>query len=357
MPTGIWYTTREAVKTALDELETARSNDAIDEAVEAGARDVDGFCLQPVDGMAPLLATKTFDYPARNRRGSANVIRFDGAQLISATLITSAGGTVTLTSGDYILEPRNQPPYTSLAINLGSSATFDSGDTYQRAIGITGLWGWSNDVRSVGSLSSSLAASTSATASLAWTTARFGAGTVLQIDSERMVITDRNFVDSAQNLGGNLAADMTDTQVSVGLGSAFAVEEIISIDGERMRIVDITGNTATVFRAWDGSQLAAHTAGADIYALTGVTLDRAVLGTTLAAHSSSVAVYAWRPHALLAELNRAYAINTLLQGRAGYARVAGTGENAREFTGRGIAQIEDDVRAVFVPQVRHRAIT
>ena len=355
MPAGIWYTTREAVKTALDEMETARSNDAIDEAIESGARDVDGFCLQPVDGMAPLLATKRFDFPSRAQR-SSNRVRFNGPQLISATLVTSAGGTVTISPSDYILEPPNEPPYTSIATDLSVSATFDSGATYQNAIAITGLWGWDNVTRSVGSLSSTLAASTSATASLAWTTARFGVGTVLVIDSERMVITSRSFVDSTQNLGADLAADMTATAVSVSDGTGFAVEEIINVGTERMRVVDIIGNTLTVLRAWDGSQLAAHTTGADVYALTGVELERAVLGTTLAAHSSAAPVSAWRPHGLLAELNRAYAINTLLQGRAGYARVAGTGEFAREFTGRGIAAIEEDVRTVFVPQVRHRGI-
>jgi len=357
MPTGIWYTTRESVKAALDEMETARTNDVIDEAIEGGARNVDGFCLQPVDGMAPLLATKMFDFPERWSRSSGFRVRFNGPRLISAGAVTSEGGATTIPVGQYILEPPNTPPYTSIATKLSSASSFDSGDTYQNAVAITGLWGWDNVVRSVGSLSSTLAASDSATASLAWTTARFGVGTVLQVDDERMVITDRNFVDSAQNLGADLDADMTDTQVNVGSGSAFAVEEIISIGGERMRIVDITGNTATVARAWDGSQLAAHTNGADIYALTGVELDRAVLGTTLAAHSSAAVVYAWRPHGLLAELNRAYAINTLLQGRSGYARVAGTGENAREFTGRGIAAIEADLRAALdLPQVRHRSV-
>jgi hypothetical protein len=124
-----------------------------------------------------------------------------------------------------------------------------------------------------------------------------------------------------------------------------------------MYVVDVIGNNLIVRRAWDGSTLAAHTAPtADVYALTGVELDRAQLGTTLAAHASDAVVSRWVAPSLLASLNRAYALNTLLQERSGYARVAGVGENAREFTGRGIKALEDDVRAVYGLKARTRAI-
>jgi hypothetical protein len=353
---GIQYCSRESVKTALDEAETARSNAQIDDAILGGARDVEGLCHRPENAFAPVLATRYFDYPSRTRAPSW-VLRFDGHTLISASTVTTDNGATTLTAGQYYLEPVNSPPYTSMEINLGSSGSFGSGSTHQRATGITGLWGWTNDNTSIGALTGTLAASTTATATMTWTTARFGVGDILLIGTERMVIVERTFVDSTQNLQTSLTASEADTTVAVTNGAAFAVDEIILIDAERMRIVDIAGNNLVVKRAQDGSQLDDHTATtADIYALTGVELDRAQLGTTLAAHSAADVVYRWKPPPLLASLNRAYALNTLLQERSGYARVAGTGEFAKEFTGRGIAQLEADVFRTFGRKTRHRAI-
>jgi hypothetical protein len=354
----IQYCTRESVKAALDEAETARSNAQIDDAILSGARDVEGLCNRPEYAFAPTLVNWSFDWPARGSRAPSWVLRFeDGYTLISASAVTTNNGLTALTAGQYFLTPQNRPPYTGLEIDLGASGALSSGDTSQRAIGLAGLAGWTNDTVAIGSLSATLAASHTATAALTWTTARFGVGDILLIDNERMVITDRNFVDTTQQLGADLDASDADVQVSVSDGTAFAADEIISIDGERMRVIDIVGNTLTVKRAQDGSQLAAHTGTtADIYALTGVELERAVLGTTLAAHASDAVVYRWKPPPLLASLNRAYAENTLLQERSGYARTAGTGEFAREFTGRGIAQLEADVFKIFGLKARHRAI-
>lgn len=353
----IAYCTRESVKTALDEQETARSNAQIDDAIASGARDVEGLCNRPEYAFVPVLATRYFDYPSRTSRPPSWRLWLSPFTLIEATAVTTDNGVTTLTARQYNIEPVNDPPGRSIEINLGGSGSFGSGSTSQRATAITGLWGWSNLNVSVGSLSATLAASHTASAALAWTTARFGVGDILLVDDERVIITDRNFVDTTQQLGADLDASDADTQVTVSDGTAFAPEEIISIDGERMRVDTIIGNTLTVKRAQDGSQLAAHTATtADVYALTGVTLDRAQLGTTLAAHNSDAVVYRWQAPPLLTSLNRAYALNTLLQERSGYARVAGSGENAKEFTGRGIAALEKDVQAIFGVKARTRAI-
>lgn len=354
---GIQYCTRESVKTALDEAETARSNAQIDDAILSGARDVEGLCNREENAFAPTLATHYFDYPSRTSRAPSWRLRFDGLTLISASAVTTDNGVTSLTAGQYYLEPVNQPPYTSLEINLGGSGSFSSGLTTQRATGVTGIWGWTNVNTAIGTLTATLAASPTATAALSWTTARFGVGDILLIGTERMVITERTFVDSTQNLQTSVTASDADVTIAVTDGTAFAVDEIILIGAERMRVIDIAGNNLIVKRAQDGSQLDDHTATTDdIYALTGVELDRAQLGTTLAAHAAADVVYRWKPPPLLASLNRAYALNTLLQERSGYARVAGTGENAREFTGRGIAALEADVRRVFGLKARHRAI-
>lgn len=347
---GPWYCTRESVKSALDEMETARSNAQIDDAIDQGARNVEGFVKRPT--LAPTLATRYFDYPSRTR-SPAHRVRFDEHTFISVSAVTVDNGATALAANQYFLEPANGgPPYRELQIDLGGSGALSSSDTHQRAIAVTGLAGWTDDREEVGTLATGLGASSSATATLSWTTARFGVGDVLLINSERMFIRERSHVDSGQNLGAALEQSDADTSVSVSNGAAFAIDEVITVGGERMLVVDIIGNTLVVKRGWDGSGLEAHSLGADIYAYTGVELERARLGTTLAAHLADAVVYRWRPPALLAALNRAYAINALLQQRAGFARIAGTGENAREFTGRGIAQLEKDVMRVFGRQLR-----
>lgn len=354
---GLVYCTRESVKTALDEAETARSNGAIDDAIEQGARDVEGLCHR--ETFAPILATKSFDYPSQTGRPPSYRLWLSPYSLLSATTVTSGGGTTTLTTQQYSLEPNaSGPPYNRIEINLGGTGTFASGNTFQRAIAITGLWGAARDRRTtVGALAGTLAASATATANLTWTTARFGVGDILIIDSERMVIRERTFTDSGQNTAGALTDSAADVSVPVADGTGFTVEEIILIGSERMRVVDIVANTLTVKRAWDGSQLATHTTNADVYALTGVELERATCGTTLAAHASLATVERWIPPGPVATLNRAYAINTLLGERAGWARVISTSsDTAVEVSGRGIRKLEGDVQRLYGRMARSAAI-
>ncbi len=355
----VWYCTRESVKTALDEAETARSNAQVDDAIEQGARSVEGLCHRP-DGLAPLSATRYFDYPSRTSRAPSWRLWLGPHKATSVSQLTVGGGVTTVAASDYFLEPVNDgPPYDRIEIDLGGPASLNSGTTHQRAVAVTGIWGWTEERRSVGVLTGILAASPTATAALSWTTARIGVGDVLWINDERMFITERTFVDSTQNLQTSLTASEADVTVAVTSGAAFAVDEILLIDAERMRVIDIAGNNLIVKRAQDGSQLAAHTAPtADIYALTGVELDRAKLGTTLASHAVDAVVYRWIPPGLIATLNRAYAINVLVQERVAWARAmqAAAGEAAVEFGGRGIAKLEADVIRIYGRRARTRAI-
>jgi hypothetical protein len=137
---------------------------------------------------------------------------------------------------------------------------------------------------------------------------------------------------------------------------AFAAGETILIDGERMRVDDIAGNTLVVTRAWDGSTIAAHSVGATIYAPRTLTVERGALGTTAATHSSSAAVYRWDAPGPVRQLCVAEAITSLLQGRSGYARTAGTGENEREATGRGLSELRERVYLSHGRKARHRGV-
>ena len=346
----VWYVTREAVKTALDSKETARNNAQVDRAIAAGTRAVDGLTKRR---FAPQLATRYFDWPSEDRRAYGK-LWLDGDELVSVTTLT-AGGTE-IAASDYFLRPDDGPPYNRIEIDRASSAVFAAGDTSQRSIAITGLFGYDLIEEPVGELTSALDADPDDTASIQWNTARIGVGDVLRIDSERMIVESKSMVDTTQNLATPLTASMANDTVAVADGDAFSVDEVILLDAERMLVVEIAGNNLTVKRAWDGSTLAAHTAS-DIYSLSGVGVDRAELGTTLAAHSSSAVVYRHVFPAPIQSLALAEAITQLQGETSGYARTVGSGDAARsEPFGRGLDILRRQVRVNYGRKARMRVV-
>jgi hypothetical protein len=357
---SISYCTREDVTGALDVKLTARSYRQVDRAVAAGARSVEGLLHRT---FRPVLATRYFDWP-NYQYARAYRLWLDANEVISVSSLVAGG--VTIPASDYFLEPANYgPPFTSVEIDLASSSAFSSGATHQRAIAITGIFGYGNDEEQVGDLTSTLDADVTDTASATWTSAFIGVGDVLRVDSERMVVTDKTMVDSGQNLGGaGLAASAADTTVPVSDGTAFAVGVVLRIDSERMLLVDKAANNLTVKRGWDGTVLAAHVAGVDVYTLTGVELDRAQLGTVLAAHTSGADIFRHLVPGLVRELNIAEAINVIQQEGSGYARRSGLGEErgsgqARsdiEASGRGLDDLREQAWTAFARKARTRAI-
>lgn len=349
---GAWYCTRQAVKEALDVKETARSDSQIDRVIGSSSRAIEGMLRRK---FYPQTATRYFTWPP-DQPGRSYRLWLDEDEIISLTSLVSGG--VTISSSDYFLEPANQgPPFNSIEIDLSSSASFQSGDTRQRSIAATGLFGYRNDEEVVGSLSAELAASESATASITFSTADIGVGDILRIDNERIIVTARVMVDSTQNLGGaGLAASASDTTVPVSDGTAFGPGMILLLNAERMLVVDVAGNNVIVKRAWDGSVLAVHATNADIYTLTGVDVARAQLGTTLALHTTSSVVYRWVVPELVRNLCIAESVNTLLQEQSGYARVVGSGESARNASGDGLEDIRKRALETYGRRLRHGAI-
>jgi hypothetical protein len=322
------YATREDVMRALDSKPTARNSRQIDRALQSASRSVESLCHRT---FAPTVATRYFDWPDSQYQTSWR-IWLDDSQLISLTSATSGGES--LDTADLLLEPnRSGPPYSRIEVNIGSSATWSSGDTHQRAVAITGLWGYRNDETAVGALAEALDDSETAVNVTAATSAEVGVGSVLRVDSERMLVTGRTMADTGQNVGGaGLTAQANSVTLTVTDGTQFAVDETLLIDSERLLIVDIAGNTLTVQRAWDGSVLAAHTAGTDIYAPRTLTVTRGALGTTAAAHSDASSVQRWDPPGLVRDLVIAEAENRILQEQAGYARTAKASAGSKSST-------------------------
>lgn len=354
--TGV-YTTREIIKHALDIAPTARQDRNIDRCIESAARRVDGLCHRT---FYPHIDTKYFDWPNAQ---SALPWRLwlDDTELISITTLVSGG--VTIPSTDYNLESnRVGPPYNRVEIDTSTSSVLSAGSTNQRSLEITGLWGYSNDEDAVGTVSEVLDDSETSIDVDAATAAEIGVGSILRLDSERMIVSNRVQANTGQTLGGSgLTNNKGEVQVTVSSGAAFAVDEIITIDGERMVIIDITGNTLTVIRAYDGTTLAAHTAGTTIYTPRTLTVIRGALGTTAAAHSNGATIYAWRPPAGIRQLNTTEAIHELMQEQTGWFRTMSASSNfggtaRRAATMEAIVDLRESIYRQYGRKARMRAI-
>lgn len=349
------YCSREAVKRALDVKATARSDAQVDRAIEAASDAIDGGTRR-VGGLLkrrfyPEVATRYFDWPAEQPARSWR-LWLNQHELVAVTELV-AGGT-TIPDTDYFLRPDDGPPYTRIEIDLDSSAAFGGGSTPQRDVAVTGVWGYDDATTPAGQLAEALDATETAVDVTDSNAA--DVGDLLLVGDERMLVTGKSMLDTGQVLGGDLAASNAATSVTVADGSAYYPGEVLLIDGERLLVVDIAGNTLIVRRGWDGSTLAAHTAGADIYAPRTLTVARGAVGTTAAAHSNDADVDRHVYPGLVRRLAVAYALDELLQESSGYARTAGQGENAQEYTGRGIRKLEADAVAAYGRVARIRAV-
>lgn len=354
---GIWYATREQVKAALDAKETARSNAQIDRAIESASRMIDGSV--PGAGFLhrrffPELRTMTFDWPGEQYARPWR-LWLDAHELISVSTLSSGG--TTIASTDYFLRPDYGPPYTHIEIDLDSSAAFGGGNTHQRDITVVGVFGYNAEEATAGVLTEALDASE--TAVDVSDSALIGVGSIIKVDSERMLVTGKAMMDTGVNIdaGDSLTALNSDVSITMSTTTAApVVDEVILIDSERMLVVDVASTVLTVKRAWDGTVLAAHSASADIYAPRQLTVTRGALGTTAATHADTTAITRHVVPGLVQELCVAEALNTLAQQRSGYARTIGSGDNQREASGRGLRQIREDAYTAYGRKARSRAV-
>lgn len=310
------YTTRETIKRALDQGEIPRNNRNIDRCIESASRNIESLCHRI---FYPRLATKYFDWP-NSQDAVPWRLWLDQHDLISVTAMTSGGATIPGT--DFNLEPNaDGMPYNRVEVKTSTSSSFGGGNTHQRDIAITGLWGWHDDHLAVGSLTEALDVSETEIDVTAAASADIGVGSILKIDSERMLVVDRRQIDTGQDVGGaGLTAQKNAMTLTVADGTQFAVDEVVLIDSERLLIVEVTGNMLTVERAFEGSTLAAHAAGTDIYAPRTLAVTRGALGSTAATHSINTSVALWKVPAAVRQYATAEAIHELMQEQTGWFR-------------------------------------
>lgn len=346
---GIWYTTREAVKSSTDSASVARDNVRVDRAADAASRTVERLLHRK---FYPFAGTYGFDYPG-DRYARSYRIWFDQFDLVAATSVRNGDGT-TIDAANYFLYPQDGPPYEWIEINRGSTSYFSTGSTVQRAVQITGTWGWDNTTALAGTLAAGINASvTSLTVS---SVASIGVGSLLTVGSERLVVTDKAQTGSGQNLSSDVDAKNATTTVPVGSGAAFAVGEEILIDSEKMLITDISGNNLTVERAQDGTVLAAHATGTAVYVPRVLTVSRAATGTTAASHSMSDPVYVQQYPGGIVQLATAIAANSLKQDLSGWSAVTGSGENGMQVAGGGLPALMKSAYMTYGRQGRYGAV-
>lgn len=352
---GTWYCTREDVKVALDSKATARNDGQIDRAIEAGSRSIEGLTHRR---FYPWSGTRYMDWP--NHQYAHSWRLWLGANEVASVSALVSGG-VTISAADYFLrrgDDLDEAPYTYIEVDLDSSAAFSTGDTHQRSVAITGVFiGCPLDEATAGLTAEAL--DDSETGVDVTDSSTIGIGSILRVDSERMLVTGRAALDTAVNIdaGDSLTASMADVSITMSTTTAAPVAgEVILIDSERMLVVDVAGLVLTVKRAWDGSVLATHAGSADIYAYRTLTVTRGALGTTAASHLTAAPLYRFVVPSLVRDLTIAEAVSTLLQESAGYARTAGSGENEREVSGRGIKGLRDDVYTAHGRKARISAI-
>lgn len=346
---GIWYCTREDVKSALDSAETARNNTLVDRAIEAASRTVEGSLHRK---FYPQVDTRYFDWPNSQYARSWR-LWLDSDEIISVTSVTSGG--TTITAADYFLEPANSgPPFRSVDIDLASNSAFSSGDTPQRSIAITGTFGYNDDTTSVGTLAEAL--DSSETGVDVSNSALIGVGSLLLVGSEYMNVTGKALLDTgAESSASALAAQMNVTTVPVDNGALVNAGEVITLDSERMLVLDVAGNNLIVKRAYDGTVLAAHTS-ATVYAPRTLTVERGAVGSTAAAHDTAAAVAAHVVPGPVRTLTIAEAIVILQQESGGYANPQGSGSSTRPQTGVGLDGLRYQAYTTHGRKARIRAV-
>jgi hypothetical protein len=341
-----WLASREDVALALDRGSSVRDAGALDRHVASATDKIVQYSGYP--GYAPFVGTRYFAWPADDTSSAYATHRLYLGRniLISATQVTAGGTAIPTGAGGYQAYPRNRvdgEPVRFLELDRAGSRSWSDGSTGpQDQVAVTGTWGWSDVQVAVGTLDGPMSSSTTAlTLAAASGQRRAGVGNQLIVDNERMIVVERQMIDTGDALTTDLAAYDSSTILSsvvVADGTAYAVGETIAVDAEDMLIERIRANTLYVRRGWGGSTLENHATGADIYADRRLIVERGAAGTTAATHADGAAVARWVEPPALHTLCIALAIDEAHQVGSAYARVAGSGENANEMRGTGVRE-------------------
>jgi hypothetical protein len=344
------YCTREQVKTALDVDATAGLDTQVDRVILAASRLIEGDLHRR---FYPWVGTRYFDWP-NDQRARPWRLWLGPDELVTVTAFAS--GSETVPAASVKLWPQQGPPYTRLELDQATLGGFTAGPSYQDTISVTGTFGYSAEFAPAGTIAEGLDASeTDVDVSNA---AAVGVGDLLQVDTERMLVTGRRSLDTtATVLGAGETSSMADTSVGVDSGAKLNVGETITVDAERMLITDITGNTLTVRRAQDGTVLASHASLTPIYAARTLTVTRGALGTSAATHSTAAAITRHVVPSGINALAIGQALYTLRHEQIGYGFITvGSGTVSRDLDGKALIDLWAQARTTYGRRARQGAV-
>ena len=321
----------------------------VDEQIEAASREIDRLTSRR---FIPLTAAKSYDWPQKDPR-RAWVLYLE-EDLLSVSSLTKDGTDVTaIASTDYFLEPSVLgPPYSRIEIDLGSTSFYSAKDTHQRQVVVTGSWGYSNDTVAASQLNGALS-TTTATAMSLDDGSKADVGDTLLLESEQVFINARTSEDLGVNTHGTtgaMTASMTDKTLTVDGAPTNAVVagEVLRIGSERLYVEAINSTTSfEVTRAYDGSALAAHSIGDDVFAFRSYTIQRGVNGTTAATHVDNTAASRYQAPADIRNLCLALAVGYYQATRGGWTGIVGGPEGQTETRMSALNRLRKDVQAQY----------
>lgn len=343
--TEVAYCTRAMVQRQLTIADVPRFNARIDAAIQAGARDLEGQ-LHRV--FYPETKTVAFDMP------DGTNLWLDNLELTSTPTQILSGAQQMTVGTDVYLRPRQGPPYRWLEVGYAGTVFWESVNTTQNAISITGDFGYPTTTIGLTTLAGSITNS-AGTLTVA-DSSQISPGMLVLIDSERILVSDASLAVTGATLAADLAGQKSSTILTVSDGTKINVGELLYIDSERMDVQSISGNIVVVDRAVNASVLAAHSSGTTIYAPRTLVVLRSRLGTSAASHSNAATVSWLKPPSLITEANMALAINNIEQGLGAYARTLGSQASQRDQPGRGVQDIIDSAYARYGRKNRMRAV-
>lgn len=351
------YCTREEVKQAADIKLSARNDIQIDRAIEAASDGIDGVMHRV---FYTQLATRYFDWPNFQATYPWKIY-LDANELADVTgtvpTVTTGGSTpVTIPAANVLWGPWNYgPPYNRMELDRSTSSTFGLGNTPQRDVRITGMFGYQDTFAPAGALATAISDTTSTTVQVT-NGAAVGVGDVLMAGTERMLVTDKTMVSTGQTQQSGLTTvNNSDVTLGVTDGSKYFANETLLLDSERIFAVDVAGNNLTVKRAWDGTVLAAHT-GATIYGLRQLTVVRGALGSTAATHLIGAAASIAVIPRLVKQLAVAEAVVDVAQQLGAYTTVQGDSPGSITKIGQGLPDLRQRCYVQFGRKTRQRTV-
>jgi hypothetical protein len=343
------------VMSALDIKLTARSANAVDRAIETAADNIDG---QLGRAFFPEDRTARFDWP--EPRGGMPwrvwLRRNELADVTTKVPVVTSGGIV-IPANTILWYPPNQgPPYTRMELDRSSSSAFGQGPTPQMDIAINGTFGFWTRTNPAGALAVAMTDTTTGLATVTNSTA-VGVGDILIVGSERLLVTDKAMVSTAQTQQGAGAgtSNAADVALTVTDGTKYFAGEVLLLNSERMLITDIAGNVLTVKRGWDGTVLATHS-GATIFTPRNLTVTRGALGTTAATHLINSACLISQVPTIIRDLSIGEAS---VQGEmeiGGYAGSQGQGGGTTTDIGEGLADKWEEAKTRYGRQMRSAVV-